>query len=353
MSQENQQKKKYSKWSRIFFNSLSILLIVVLIGWGLITYFHLNDRAYTDDAQVEEYINPINTRIVGYIKEIKFDEHQHVHKGDTLVVIDDREYKIQLQQSLASLQDAQAGKTVVAADVNVAENSTSISDANLAEAKARLDNQATNLKRYENLLKSDVISQYQYDEVKTDYDALQAKYNALLGQRQSTTLNTKTASQKLNVSDASILRARSMVEMAQLNVSYCYITAPYNGIMGRRKIAEGQLLQPGQTIATIVQDGEKWITANYTEKQIDQVHVGDLLDIKADALKGIVFEGRVDAISGATGSRYSAVPVDNATGNFIKVQQRIPVKIVFTENNKKENLDKITAGMNVQITKKK
>ncbi|MDE1192059.1 MAG: HlyD family secretion protein [Arachidicoccus sp.] len=351
--QDNQNRKKYSKGWRIFFNSLSILIIILLIAWGVMTYFHLNDDTYTEDAQVEEYINPINTRIVGYIKEIRFDEHQHVKKGDTLVIIDDREYKIQLEQSLAALKDAQAGKTVIASDVNVAANSTYISEANIAEIKAQLDNQATNLKRYENLLKADVISQYQYDEVKTSYEATLAKYNALLGQKESTKLNSQTVSKKLDVSDADIMRANSAVDMARLNVSYCYIVAPYDGIMGRRKIAEGQLLQPGQTIATIVQDGQKWVTANYTESQIDKVHIGDIESIKVDAIEDITFEGRVDAVSGATGSKYSAVPVDNSTGNFIKVQQRLPVKIVFTKNNKKEDLDKIRAGMNVQVRKKK
>lgn len=351
--QTNQIKKEYSKRWRIFFNSLSAVMIITLICWGLMTYFHLNEQVYTDDAQVEEYINPINTRIVGYIKKIKFDEHQQVKKGDTLIIIDDREYKIQLEQALASLKDAEAGKNVVASDINVAANSTSISDANIAEMKARLNNQAINLKRYENLLKADVVSQYQYDEVKTEYDAMQAKYNALLRQRQSTTLNTKTVSEKLNVSDAAILRANAAVDMARLNLDYCYITAPYDGIMGRRKIAEGQLLQPGQALATIVQDGEKWVTANYTESQIEHIKAGDLLTIKIDAVKGIVFEGYVESISGAAGSRYSAVPVDNSTGNFIKVQQRFPVKIIFTKNNKKENLDKIRAGMNVTVTKEK
>ncbi|MDH5826338.1 HlyD family secretion protein [Sphingobacterium faecium] len=354
MSKKEQQiKLKYSKLLRIFFNSISVIIVVALLVWGLVYYFHLNDNSYTEDAQVEAYISPVNTRIVGYIKEIRFDEHQQVKKGDTLIVIDDQEYQIQAAQALATLKNAEAGKTVVGADIGLSVNSTSISDANIAEAKARLDNQYTNLQRYENLLKADVIPQYQFDEVKTEYEAIQARYESLVRQRQSTTLNTRAISEKLNVSDADIMRAKASLDMAKLNISYCYITAPFDGIMGRRKISIGQLLQTGQTLGTIVQGSQRWVTANFTESQIEKIKVGDLMSIKVDALKGKVFEGKVESLSGATGSRYSAVPVDNSTGNFVKVQQRIPVRIVFTDaNNNNEGLDKITAGMNVEVTKK-
>lgn len=348
---QSQNKNVKQKRTRIFFNFLSIVFILALVVWGIMVYFHLNENLFTDDAQVEEYINPINTRIQGYIKEIKFDENQQVKKGDTLVVIDDREYKIQLEQALASLEDVKAGRTVVQSDVDVAENSTNISNANLAEMKARLENQATNLRRYENLLKEEVVSQYQYDQVKTEYDAMKAKFDALQSQRQSTTLSTKSASEKIAVSDAAILRAKAAVDLARLNISYCYITAPSDGVMGRRKIAEGQLLQPGQALATIVQGGDKWVAANYTESQIEKIKVGDILQLKVDALHGRALEGRVESIAGATGSRYSAVPVDNSTGNFIKVQQRIPVRIVFTGNNRAKDLQQVRAGMNVEVRK--
>lgn len=348
-----QENKKTQRLSRIFFNSISVILIVALLIWGLLYYFHLNDNSYTEDAQVEAYISPVNTRISGYIKEIRFDENQYVKKGDTIIIIDDKEYKIQVEQALATLKNAQAGKTVVGADIGLSANSTFISDANIAEAKARLDNQSTNMKRYENLLKADVIPQYQYDEVKTEYEAVKARYESLIRQRQSTTLSTKAVSEKLNVSDADIMRAKASLELAKLNISYCYITAPFDGIMGRRKISVGQLLQVGQPLATIVEGNQKWVTANFTESQIGKIKVGDVMSIKVDALKGKVFEGRVESLSGATGSRYSAVPVDNSTGNFVKVQQRIPVRIIFTkEHNSKQDLANIRAGMNVEVTKK-
>lgn len=350
MSANNKQDSFiYSRNKRILINSLTILLLVGVLIWGLSVYFHLWDRDYTEDAQVEEYINPINTRISGFLESIKFSEHQNIKKGDTIAIIDDKEYVIQLQQAYAALKDAQAGKVVISGDVNLSANSTNISNANIEEIEARLANQKTNLDRYTNLLKEDVIPQYQYDEVKTEYDVIKAKYEALLHQRTSTQISTRSTSQKLNISEAAIMKARAAVDMAKLNIQYCLIRAPYDGIMGRRKIEEGQLVQAGQTLSFIVKARDKWVTANYTESQIENIHPGDRMRIKADAVKGIVYTGRVAAISGATGSQYSSVPVDNSTGNFVKVQQRFPVKIELL--NKPEELEKIRAGMNVEVTR--
>ncbi len=343
-------KSKKQKRRRVFFNTLSLLIVLGAIIWSFVSYYHLDDSLYTDDAQVEEYINPVNARISGYIREIRFEEHQRVKKGDTLVVIDDSEYKIQLQQALAALEDAQAGRTVARSDVGVAANSTEISEANLAEVKARLDNMAMNYRRYTNLLKEDVVSQYQFDQVKSEYDAMKARYLSMQKQKLSTTLSTQSASDKLNVSDAGIRKAQAAVDMAKLNLSYTVIVAPSNGTVGRRRIAAGQLLQAGQPLVTLVSSEDKWVTANYTESQIAKIKTGTLLNIKIDALQDAVFEGKVIAISEATGSRYSSVPVDNATGNFVKVQQRIPVRIAFTRKNKPEDLGLLRAGMNAEVT---
>ena len=151
------------------------------------------------------------------------------------------------------------------------------------------------------------------------------------------------------MSQAEILKAEAAVDYARLNLSYCYITAPYDGVMGRRKISEGQLVAAGQTLASIVKQGDIWVTANYTESQIEQIHIGDTMRIQVDALKKRKFLGRVIAISGATGSSYSAAPVDNSTGNFVKVEQRIPVRIQFLDSD--EQLQDVRAGMNAQVTK--
>ena len=339
-----------SKKYKVLLKAVALLLLALLAIWALRVFFHIGDNYYTEDAQIEEYVNPISTKVAGYLQEIRFDEHAKVRQGDTLAIIDDREYKIQLLQAEAALKQAQAGETVVRSDVDLSENATTVSQANIDELKARLENQRKNLERYANLLKADVIPQFEFDQAQTEYEAMKARYASLLRQKQSTQLNTKTVSDKVALSEADIMKAQAAVDFARLNLSYCYILAPYDGIMGRRKIADGQLVQAGQTLTTIVESGEKWVTANYTESQIEGIHIGDQMHLAVDAIKGKVFTGEVVAISGATGSRYSAAPVDNSTGNFVKVQQRIPVRIKFLD--KVSELEDLRAGMNVQVTKK-
>src|SRR5690606_24103135 len=149
---------------------------------------------------------------------------------------------------------------------------------------------------------------------------------------------------------AELKRAESALELAKVNLSYTVLTAPHGGIMDRRAVNVGPLLIPSQQVATIVDANYVWITANFRENQRENVKIGGLAKITVDALGGKEFEGKITAISGATGARYSAVPVDNSTGNFVKVQQRIPVRIEFTDTNKSEDLKQLRAGMNVQVT---
>lgn len=333
----------------ILLNVISALVIIGAVIWGISVFFHLDKAIYTDDAQVEAYINPINTRIPGYIKTIRFSEHQQVKKGDTLVIIDDREFKIQQEQAESVLADALASKSVAASGTDVAANGIQVAGANLEELRARLTNMEVNYKRYQNLLKEDIVTQYQFDQVKTDLDAMRARYRALKAQQQGSALTTSETGKRVLVADASIKKAKAALDMAALNLSYTVITAPYDGVVGRKLIEEGQLLQAGQPLVTIVRSNDKWITANYTESQISGLKIGQPVKIKIDAVANHSYYGRVTAISEATGSRYSAVPVDNSTGNFVKVQQRIPVKIEFTAQNKPQDLLALRAGMNAEV----
>lgn len=346
MKTKDQKRKK----KIVFLNILSALVIISAIIWGISVFFHLGNSLYTDDAQVESYINPINTRIPAYIKEIRFSEHQQVKKGDTLIILDSSEYKIQKEQAAAALADAEAIKGVAKSGSDIAYNSIHIADANLEELKARLANMETNYKRYQNLLKEDAVTQFQFDQIKTDLDAMRAKYHALEAQHKSNQLSTDETGHRKTAADANVMKAEAALDMANLNLSYTVILAPYDGVMGRRNVEEGQLLQAGQPVVSIVRGEEKWITANYTEDQIAKLHVGKKVKISIDALSGKDFYGTITAISEATGSRYSAIPVDNSTGNFVKVQQRIPVKIAFTTNNTPTNLALLKTGMNVEVT---
>ena len=280
------------------------------------------------------------------------------------MILDNREILTQVGQAEAAYMAALASKNVTSQTVNTASNNVSTVGANvqaasagIKAAKARLWNAEQNFKRYQNLLKDEAVTRQQFDQIKTEYEAQKAQLEVQIAQLQSV-VNTKSSSEltvnevksRLGMNDAEIKRAENALEMAKLNLSYTVITAPHDGIMGRRSVNVGQLLNPSQQVATIVDINNVWITANYRENQMETVKIGGLAKVTVDALGGKEFEGKITAISGATGARYSAVPVDNSTGNFVKVQQRIPVRIEFTDKNKIEDLKQLRAGMNVQVT---
>ncbi len=348
-------KKKQNKKNKIRV-IISNVVVFALIGFGLFwlirEYFHIGDKTYTEAAQVEEFINPINTRVSAYIKEIKFIEHQQVKKGDTLAILDDREIITQVGQAEAAYQNALAQRFATGSSINTVSNSVNVMESNIAGAKARLWNAEQNLNRYKNLLAAEAVTRQQFDQVKTEHDAQKAAYETLMNQKQSANLSTTEVKSRLGINDAEIKRTKAALDMAKINLSYTVITAPYDGTMGRRTISEGQLIQPGQQVATIVLNNQKWVTANFLESQMPNIKIGEKLMMTADALGGKQFEGVVTAVSAATGSRYSNVPTDNSTGNFIKVQQRIPVRIEFTASNKKEDVAKLSAGMNMNVSLK-
>lgn len=358
----NKQKTKQKNTKII--NILVLILVLFGLYFVVKSYFNVGNDRYTNAAQVEAFINPINTRVSAYIKEIRFVEHQYVKKGDTLLILDDREIQTQLGQAEAAYMSAVASKNATSSSVKTAANNVNTVGANVQAAKAnieaaeaRLWNARQNFNRYQNLLKDEAVTRQQFDQIKTDFEAQKAQLEAQISQYQSV-INSKATSElsvnevqsRLGINDADIKRTQSALDMAKLNLSYTVITAPHDGIMGRRTVNVGQLLNPSQQVATIVDTENIWITANYREKQMENVQIGGLATIKVDALGGKAFEGKVTAISGATGARYSAVPVDNSTGNFVKVQQRIPVRIEFTKNNKPDDLKQLRAGMNVEVT---
>lgn len=348
----NEQQKKTKDNIRLRVTIVNVLVFIVVAGgfiWIVMNYFHIGKDNFTNSAQVETFINPINTRVSAYIKEIQFIEHQQVKKGDTLLILDDREIITQFEQAEAAYQNALASKDVTTSAVNTVSNNVHVTDANIAGAKARMDNANKNLERYTNLLESEAVTRFQYDQIKTEYDVAKSSYEVLINQRTSAGLSVSEAKSRLSLNDAEIKRTKAALDMSKLNLSYTVITAPYDGVMGRRLINEGQLLQPAQQVATIVLEDEKWVTANFLESQIPGIHIGQKIIMTADAVGKQEFEGEITALSAATGSRYSMVPVDNSSGNFVKVQQRIPIRIEFTKNNTAESLKKLRTGMNMNV----
>lgn len=331
-------------------NFFILLVLAIGIGWTFGRFIHWGNVEFTDNAQVKQHLTPVNTRVQGFIKRICFDEYQRVKKGDTLVIIEDTEYRLKVAQAEADYQSALAGKTAMHTTINTTQNNILVTDAAIEEQRVRLQNAEADFKRYEGLLKEEAVTPQQFDRVKTDYEATKARYEQLLRQKQSTSLVKQEQTQRLDQNESAIKLAEAELELARLNLSYTVILATADGVTGRKEIHEGELVQQGQTLVTLVDGTEKWVIANYKETQTTRMQKGQLVDIQVDALPGVAFEGRISSISDATDSFYSLIPQDNSAGNFVKVEQRIPVRIEFTARNRAEDLERLRAGMNVECT---
>ena len=322
-----------------------IILAVVLVGRKFI---HLGNVEFTDNAQIEQQIVPVNSRIQGYIKEIRFKEYEYVKRGDTLVIIDDADMRLQVARANADYQNALAGRGVADRTVNVASANVAVSEASIAEAKVLMEHAATELARYSKLLEKDAVTRQQYDAANTDFAAKKARYEMLARQKSATSTVVSETKERIAQNDAGVELAKALLETAQLNLSYTVITAPCDGYTSRKEIQEGQLVQPGQTLLDIVDAGEIWVAANYKETQIHHIADGASVEIKVDAIPGVVFHGVVQSLSKATGAKLSMLPQDNSAGNFVKVRQRVPVRIEFTGDNSSEDMKRLRAGMNVE-----
>ena len=260
----------------------------------------------------------------------------------------DSEFRFRLAQAEADYQNALSGKTVVTSTIHTTQNNIAVSDASVQEAKIRLDNAGREYNRYKNLLAQDAVTRQQYDAVQTEYAASKARYELLLRQKQSTALVNQEQTRRLEQTDAGIKVAEAALNLARLNLSYTVILAPCDGTTGRKEIQEGQLVQPGQTLVDLVDEKDKWVVANYKETQTAHISEGYKVDIEVDAIPGVVFKGLVKSVSQATGASFSLIPQDNSAGNFVKVEQRIPVRIEFSKDNRLEDMKRLRAGMNVE-----
>ena len=325
---------------------------VAILVWGIFEiaclFLDYKNTETSNDAQIEQYISPVNMRATGYIKKIYFKEHQDVKKGDTLLVLDDREYRIRVMEAEAALKDAQAGANVVNASLQTTETSATVYEASIAEIEIRLAKLEKDKQRYQNLVARNAATPIQLEQIETEYDATKKKLDATRRQQKAAYSGVNEVQTRRANSEAAIERAEAALEMARLNLSYCVVLAPCDGKLGRRALEEGQAVNAGQTITYIMPDTEKWVIANYKETQVENLHVGQKVKMTVDAINGKVFNGKITAISGATGSKYSLVPTDNSAGNFVKIQQRVPVRIEF-EGLSKEDNDRLVAGMMVVV----
>ncbi len=372
-------------------------VVVLLAVVAAVFYWHSTYYEETDDAQVDGDLYQVSSRVAGQVIHVDVEDEQKVNVGDPIAEIDPKDLEVALEQAKANLANAQAeyqqattnvpitnvevrttlsttGSDVQASQATVqqAEAQAEAARARIAQARANALKAQLDVDRYTPLVAKDVISKQQYDaavaaatgaqaaleEAERNAGAQeQAVHNAqqrLASAQQQQQQSRQNGPQQVKVqqaravaANAAVKQAQARVDQAELNLSYTHIVAPIAGIISKKNVAVGENLSVGQDLLTIVPLQNLWVTANFKETQLNQMRAGQEVDIDVDALGGRKFTGKVTQIGGATGSRLSLFPPENATGNYVKVVQRIPVRIDFT-NLAQENKDlALRPGMSV------
>jgi membrane fusion protein (multidrug efflux system) len=325
--EQNGQKKRKA------FIIVGLVVLVGLIG----AYFYSGYRkthVSTDDAFVDGNIHTIAAKINGTVKQIHVGDNQQVKKGDLLLEIDPADYSLRVREA-SSVVGAEKAK------LDEIETRIASAQANLQLQRANLKLAETEKTRSENLYQKEVIPRDRYDRAITAYEVAVAQVKAAEEQLRS------AESQKLTQT-ATIRQKEATAAMADLNVSYTKITAPADGYVTKKAIQVGNQIQPGQPLMAVVSLNDIWITANYKETEMTNIRPGQAVDIKVDSYPGRTFKGRVDSIMAGTGVTFSLFPAENATGNYVKVVQRIPVKIILNQGEDKNHVLRI--GMSVEPT---
>lgn len=359
-----------------------IAAAIILVIGAVVVWRYYAVRESTDDAQVDGHITPVSARVSGTVVKLNFADNQNVNEGDVLVQLDPRDYQVAIQRMQAELADAQAGASAARTNVPIANiSSTSglataqaafnatqreveAARARLREAQANYDKVAKDLERIKQLVSKDEVSRQQYDAAVASEQGARATVDAAtasvataeshVAQADAAIRNAQAGPQQVRVSEAhagsasaAVQKAQANLAQAELNLQYTTVRAPANGVVSKRSVEVGQVVQPGQPLAALVDLGDVYITANFKETQLKNMRPGQPVDVHVDAY-GHTLKGHIDSIGGATGGRFSLLPPDNATGNFVKVVQRVPVKIVLEKDQDPRHL--LRPGMSVVPT---
>lgn len=335
----------------IYLELAAVILFVAGILWIASFVFDFSRHIKTNNAQVDGDLVAVTSRISGIIREIRFDAYDDIREGDTLVLIDDEEFRIKVQQAEADLETAIAGLHSAEQAVITARSHEAAAVAKLQGNTASLERAEKNYQRYQNMYADSAVTRNQFDQViaqwKTDQAYLEAGEKEVLASQSATEQNIRNiASAK-----ATIRRKEADLEAARLQLSYTVMTAPVDGVAGERTIFTGELVHANQMMVDIVPRGKKWVTANFKETQLKGMKIGQEVLIEVDALGRKAFTGKVKSLSPATGAKFSMVAPDNSTGNFVKITQRIPVRIDF--DDPPEMLNEVRPGMSVTVKIKK
>jgi len=326
---------------------LGVLLVIGII-FGITEWNYYSKHVDTDDAQIDGDISPVVARVGGYVKDINFEENTHVTEGQILVKLDDNDYKVKLEQAQSGQKGASAGVGVAQSQIIATQANTGTARANVAAARVKLNLANKDYARYANLIKDGSITQQAFDQAKATQESAQAAYQAAVDQYNAAVKQVGTTQSQLAVSSNVISQRQSDIDFAKLQLSYTDIKAPASGIVSKKNVQKGQLVQAGQSLFSVVNDGSIYVTANFKETQLEKIKSGSKVEIEVDAYPEEKIQGEVYNFSPITGAKGSLLPPDNATGNFVKVVQRVPVKIKIHPS--KEMLAKLRPGMSVKAS---
>jgi membrane fusion protein (multidrug efflux system) len=309
------------------------IIAIIAVTWGVREYIWSLHHESTDNAQLDGHITVIAPRVQAFVSRVLVDDNQHVKAGDTLVVLDDRDLKVRLQQAEADLANAEAAAGnarrggQARSQLAWSRAQQASAEAAIASADANFKKAASDLERIRGLAANKIISAQQLDAAQAAYDASVAELESARKQAAAAADQVSMYGAALSGAGARFEAAQSAVDNARLQLSYVHILAPTDGVIAKRSAEAGALVQIGQTLMSIVPDHGLWVTANLKETQLEHVKVGDAATFTVDAYGDHEFHGHIESLSPATGARFALLPPDNATGNYTKVVQRVPVRI--------------------------
>jgi membrane fusion protein (multidrug efflux system) len=343
-------------------NRRPLIIVSALVGltaiWGGAKYIHARTHVETDNAQVDGHITPIAPKVQAFVAEVRFDDNTPVKAGDTLIILDDRDLRVRLAQMEADLAAARAGAgSTTRAGLAVAQLEASKSQAGAASstvesAEANFRKADADLGRMKTLAAQQIVAAAQLDAAQASFDAAKANLDAARRNANAAENNVLGAQAQLAGADARLAAAQAAVDNARLQLGYTRIVSPIDGVVAKRNVEVGALVSPGQQLMAVVPTRGVWVTANLKETELNGVDAGDAAEVTVDAYPGKIFAGVVESVSPATGAKFALIPPDNATGNFTKVVQRVPVRIRLLDSVLVET--PLRPGMSVvaEITKR-
>jgi membrane fusion protein (multidrug efflux system) len=330
------------------FNPAKIIIpIIVLTGafFGIKSWLHSRHYETTDNASIEATNVPILARVAGYVDSLLVADYDVVSTGQLLLTIDSREYKIALQQAEADQQQASAELENARAGLLNAERNLALAKSNLDVQKARLEKSQSDLQRDQALFNDGSITRKQVEDSKSNQLIAQRQFNSNQDQVGAAGAQISTAKAQIQKALAQIETRKALVEQAKLKLSFTTLISPASGKVGKKSIDKGQYVQPGQTLFTIINNEKFWVIANFKETQLQKMKEGQEADLYLDGYPDQVIKGKVVSMSEATGAKFALLPPDNSTGNFVKITQRVPVKIEILEVEKYRGI--LRAGLSL------